>query len=94
MQRLTDIENEAVALISEECAEVGQICGKIQRHGLESSNPNTGISNKTSLAVELADVLISIDVLLKYGIVLQEDLDSAVRDKLAKINRYLHYVET
>ena len=55
-------EAERLAMLSEECAEVIQVIGKILRHGYDSSNPNTashGVfnpSNYTLLVKELNDI--------------------------------------
>lgn len=54
---LTPAEAERLAMLAEECAEVIQIIGKIQRHGYDSYHPNDPrTTNRDLLAKELADV--------------------------------------
>lgn len=48
---------ESLALLAEECAEVIQAIGKIQRHGLWSEHPESGIPNYNTLQREIGDVL-------------------------------------
>jgi NTP pyrophosphatase (non-canonical NTP hydrolase) len=54
---LTPAEAERLAMLAEECAEVIQVIGKIQRHGYESDNPLfPGTTNRKLLGKELTDV--------------------------------------
>jgi NTP pyrophosphatase (non-canonical NTP hydrolase) len=79
---LTEAEAEALSLLMEECAEVIQIIGKIQRHGLDSGNPATGVVNRDALAKECADVKCSIEIVLREGIILPDDITKARRKKI------------
>lgn len=57
--KLTPAETERLAYLMEECAEVIQIIGKIQRHGYNSYNPfdEKKLDNRALLNMELSDVL-------------------------------------
>lgn len=55
---LSDSELERLAILSEECAEVQQVIGKIIRHGYESYNPfdEAKTTNRALLEKELGHV--------------------------------------
>lgn len=56
--KLTPAQAERLAMLSEECGEVIQIIGKIQRHGYNSSHPSDPLTpNVRLLEKEIADVL-------------------------------------
>lgn len=84
---------EALALLSEECGELIQAIGKIQRHGLWSEHPDSGIPNQHTLTREIGDVLAALRIcevqrLIDWGIVI------VARDrKLQKVRQYLHHAK-
>jgi NTP pyrophosphatase (non-canonical NTP hydrolase) len=86
---LSPVEHETISILAEECCEVGQVVGKIQRHGLESDAlgkyPHT---NRLELEKEIADVGISIEVLLKLGVVTEDGILRARLEKLAKLRKH------
>lgn len=94
--QLTEQESEALAILSEECAEVIQIIGKIQRHGLESfhpEDPNKTI-NAVLLAKELGHVVYAKDRLAKilkatesFGLM----VNVSASNKAESIKKYLHH---
>lgn len=91
---LSPREAEALSLLLEECAEVIQIVGKIQRHGLGSLY--NGVSNRTLLERELADVECSIAIVVREGIAWRPEIDAAVADKIKKFRarpELLHHLE-
>jgi hypothetical protein len=91
---LSPADAEALALISEECAEVIQAVAKIQRHGLWSEHPESGIPNWRTLQREVGDLLAALRVgevqnLIDWGTVIQ-----ARDDKLfKKLPKYLHHAK-
>jgi len=54
---LTPAENERLAWLAEEAAEIGRIIGKIQRFGFESRHPDGGPTNRQDLISEINDLL-------------------------------------
>jgi hypothetical protein len=46
--------------LAEECAEVIQAVMKIQRFGIDSVNPKTGVSAKDALNLEISDLCVRI----------------------------------
>lgn len=89
---LTDAETERLALLGEECAEIGQTIGKILRHGPESRNPDvTGSpTNREDLEHEIGDLLWAIDLLNHCGDIsmLRTRADNG---RHARKLRYLHH---
>lgn len=67
---LTPAEAERLAMLTEECAEVIQIIGKILRHGYESYHPE---DPQTTNRMRLMDELNDINGVL-FGMCTQEDL--------------------
>lgn len=93
---LSDEQAEALALLSEECAEVIQAVGKILRHGTESFNPldPSSRTNGNQLAVELGDVAASVALCKKYSLLEQYVIDAAEKRKLRNVGRWLHHATT
>lgn len=94
--KLTDKEHEALTILFEECSEVIQIIGKINRHGLESYHPKGGASNRGELIKEIGDVQAAIKIVIREKIVLQLDIDAAERDKTERMREhpeYLHHID-
>lgn len=94
--QLTEAEAERISILAEECAEVVQVCMKIQRHGLESHNPNherpdaTPETNRHMLERELADVLHAFQRCADCGDIREFHIRSrAAAGKPG--NRYLHH---
>ena len=66
---LSDAETERLALLGEECAEIGKTIGKILRHGYQSRNPDVvdGPTNRADLEHEIGDLLWAIDLMAHCG---------------------------
>jgi NTP pyrophosphatase (non-canonical NTP hydrolase) len=93
---LTPAEDERLAWLSEECGELIQAIGKIQRHGYESHNPNdpNHQGNRADLQMECGDVFAAIALLYRNNDI---DYDGMMRrrsDKLDTVNLYLHHNRT
>lgn len=93
MDRLTDEELERLALLSEECAEVIAIIGKILRHGYESSNPFDArrTRNRELLAREIGDVRYSIRLLCQAGDISEAAILTAEDAARQFKPQYLHH---
>jgi len=51
---------DPLTCLAEECAEVIQAVMKIQRFGIDSVNPKTGVSAKDALNLEISDLCVRI----------------------------------
>jgi len=92
---LTPAEDELLALILEECGEIVQAVGKIQRHGYESVDPTKPpeeqITNRRALQKELGDLKCAIHLMHRSGHIDWQTIDQAAVMKLQRIRRYLHH---
>ena len=86
-------QQEALAILAEECGEVVQSIGKILRHGLLSHHPDGGPSNLTALGKECADVLAALDICESVGLLHTAHLRNGRLAKLERVRQYLHHVE-
>ena len=59
-------ELERLAFLAEECGEIVQAIGKIQRHGYDNTNPDDprGGTNRERLAKEIGDAQFAISMVL------------------------------
>lgn len=90
LSEMDEAQIEGLAILAEEAGEVVQVIGKILRHGLYSTNPDTGIQNIEYLEKELADLLLASKLVVKF------DLDPILveenkKNKLQKLKRYVHH---
>ncbi|QQG32237.1 hypothetical protein CkP1_0027 [Citrobacter phage CkP1] len=78
----------AILKLSEECAEVSQVCSKIMQFGLDSDYQ--GITNREQLRKELIDVLACIEYINQYSDFgfKPRFIDSEISNKIAKIDKY------
>lgn len=60
---------EALAILSEECGEVVQAVGKIQRFGLDSAHPITKETNRAELEKELGHIMSAVNRLCEMNVV-------------------------
>ncbi len=94
---LTPAEAERLALLSEECAEVIQIIGKILRHGYESSHPERPtITNRKLLSIEIGHVEVAIQLMTENpnggtNDIELDDINNSSYEKSLTINKYLHH---
>lgn len=66
--QLTPQEVERLACVAEEAAEVGQVVGKILRHGFHSHHPDFPMTtNRELLEKELGDLLAVQEMLIRSG---------------------------
>lgn len=90
---LTPAQAERLAWLMEECGEVIQVIGKIQRHGLESKNPliENSETNRGSLERELGDVLAAIDLMVERCDLTRSEIDSQRVGKAFKVMKWMHH---
>ena len=94
--RLSAAEDERLAFLSEECAELIKAIGKVQRHGYGSRNPDAPAegTNREQVAREVADVRFGIGLLLAAT-----DIDATAVDdhENARVegrgHQYMHHQE-
>jgi NTP pyrophosphatase (non-canonical NTP hydrolase) len=92
--QLTPAEAERLSLLMEECGEVIQIIGKIQRHGYSSSHPdNPGVSNATLLAEEIGHVIAAKELILCAGDISALRVSNSYEAKTRgyQSKKYLHH---
>jgi hypothetical protein len=90
---LDNSEIERLAILSEECAEVQQIIGKILRHGYGSFNPfdQNKTTNRKLLEKELGDLKCAAQLMLKEGDISDSRINNFCEKKKEKIEKYLHF---
>lgn len=89
--QLNPAEAERLAILSDECAEVIQVIGKIQRHGYASTHPDGGPDNRHLLENELGDVMASMAMMKRAGDVNTKSIAVAGAVKLAKVGHFTHH---
>lgn len=90
---LDDAENERLALLSEECAEVIQIIGKIQRHGFDSKDPTNPQcpGNRALLEKKIAQVVQAVDLMAGAEDINQSRVGAHLRARWISVQKYLHH---
>lgn len=91
--KLTPAEDERLALLMEECAEVIQIVGKIQRHGYESRHPDGGPTNRELLEKELGHVDAAQELMFRPRDISMDAIFVSTEKKLRNVLQYLHHQE-
>lgn len=93
---LTKAELERLAILSEECAEVQQVIGKIIRHGYSSYNPfdKDRTSNRHLLEKELGDLMLAIALVARRDDVDLDTMEEHSARKAENIQKYLHHNTT
>ena len=82
---------ERLALLSEECGEVVQVIGKIQRHGIESRHPDGGPTNRQLLEKALGDTYAVLLLLTRAGDITPEHITLHKDAKLQNVQQWLHH---
>lgn len=80
--------DEILMLMQEECAEVIQVISKIRRFGIEDIHPDTGVSNRAALIMELGDLQCLVNLLVESDYISQDDIDTAAEDKLIRLEKW------
>lgn len=80
-----------VGVLGEECNEIGKLCSKSQRFGLNSVNPETGLSNHEAICDEINDALAVIQELNKeFNLGFKIDHEK-IEKKKRKMEKYVQY---
>lgn len=90
---LSPAELERLAILAEEMGEALQEIGKILRHGYDACNPNTGITNRRRLEIELGDVRHAMIMLCDAKDVRKDAIHEHADYKKATIGNRLRYQE-
>ena len=80
--------NEAMNILSEECAEVIQAVSKCHRFGLDNLKPGKPLTNAQHLEGEIGDLLAMVDLLKLKGIVTDAGLETAKLAKIEKLKKW------
>ena len=77
--------NEILNILTEECAEVIQAISKVQRFGIDNTNPFSTETNREHLEQEIGDLLTMIDLLYVKGMISNENVLEAQKRKIEKL---------
>jgi NTP pyrophosphatase (non-canonical NTP hydrolase) len=79
---------EILDILQEECAEVIQNISKCRRFGLENEYLKDSGTQREHLAKEIGDMLAMVELLKEHGVITQEELDLAKRNKFVKLHQW------
>lgn len=88
---LTEQEAERLAILLEECSEVIQVCGKILRHGYNSTHPDGGPNNRELLEKELGHLHCAYHFMQSYKDIEGGKVHSSFKSKRETISKYLRH---
>lgn len=81
------VQNEALTLLMDECAEVIQAAAKIQRFGAKTINTETSIANDIALTKKLADLNAVIQLAEEHG-ALTPPIEKQIAQAIARKREY------
>ncbi len=81
---------EILDILQEECAEVIQNVSKCRRFGLENEYLKGSGTQREQLAKEIGDIMAMIELLKEHGVITQQELDLAKRNKFVKLHQWSH----
>lgn len=88
----TDLEQELLDCLVEECAEVQKRAIKMKRFGVEEVQSGQELTNRARLSLEVGDVFTLVQILTRRGLVSGDIVDSRKPVKLAKLRKYLQHL--
>lgn len=90
---LTPAQDERLAKLAEECAEVIKAICKIQRHGYMSRDPTKegALTNRRDLEVEIADVANAVKALVHRGDIDETRVRNLALELQGRENDYMHH---
>ena len=80
----TEVVNQLAYVTAEECAELTQVCMKIVRFGMNSEYKD----KRQWLIEEAGDVYCMLQLMIKNGLVTQEELEQRAKQKTDKLKTY------
>ena len=86
-------ENEIMDILQEECAEVIQAVSKCRRFGIDEIHLKLGKSNRENLTEEVGDLLCMVDLLVKFGVLDDNEVDIARAAKEDKLRKWSNIFE-
>ena len=90
--QLTEAQQERLAILIEECAEVAQAGCKILRHGYESNNKGTlPETNREALERELSDLFYTLYRMSEAGEINIDSIRAKALQGKKDIEKYLHH---
>lgn len=88
---INDIQ-QLMAITAEECGELTQVCMKIMRK-YDTVEGIEGDKYRDLIVEEAGDVLCMIQLMVKHGLVTDEELDARVQVKMNKLKRWSTLIE-
>ena len=80
----TEVVNQLAYVTAEECAELTQVCMKIVRFGMNDEYKD----KRQWLVEEAGDVYCMLQLMIKNGLVTQEELEQRAKQKTDKLKTY------
>jgi len=78
-----------MTVLSEECAEVAELCSKVNRFGIDNIAPDETLSNRKRLINELNDIYGVVALLMEEQILPEKCINGAlVQTKKKKVDSY------
>lgn len=90
---LSPAQHEALTKLMEEASEISQAVAKILLHGLESTEPGQGLSNREKLQNELGDLMFFMQIAAEQGVIHPKEVGKACQRREKRVNHYLHHIE-
>lgn len=84
---MNETQREILVITQEECAEVIQEISKIFRFGINEQH-KSGITHQSKLEEEIGDLLCMIDLMIKFDLVNESNLYTAIINKQNKLKQW------
>jgi NTP pyrophosphatase (non-canonical NTP hydrolase) len=85
---LNEQQQEILRISQEECAEVIQAISKVFRFGLNGTHPDRAQDNQEHLSEEIGDLIAMIELLIRNGIIKEDDVMQARINKFKKLSKW------
>lgn len=84
---MNETQREILVITQEECAEVIQEISKIFRFGINEQH-KSGITHQSKLEEEIGDLLCMIDLMIKFDLINESNLYTAIINKQNKLKKW------